>query len=218
MGLRCSPYNAVQGMMIAKEVILGDQLDEKNVFRWDRVRLNLPGASDYDPSKSWIAKIRSDGQVAADVFIYVDDIRSSAPTEREAWQAAQRTSSVLGFLGLQDAARKRRAPSQEAGAWTGSVVWTSGGTVTVLTTQDKWDKVKKHLKWIADNMENPGGLDNKVLQSIRGFLVYVARTYQMMVPYLKGIHNTIDSWRPGRNEDGWKYSTRGKWVDDLDPL
>ena len=27
-----------------------------------------------------------------------------------------------------------------------------------------------------------------------------------MVPYLKGIHQTLDSWRLGRNEDGWKLS------------
>jgi hypothetical protein len=29
------------------------------------------------------------------------------------------------------------------------------------------------------------------------------------VPYLKGIHLTLDSWRSGRNEDGWKQSRAG---------
>ena len=27
-----------------------------------------------------------------------------------------------------------------------------------------------------------------------------------MVPYLKGIHQTLDSWRSGRSKDGWKLS------------
>jgi hypothetical protein len=32
----------------------------------------------------------------------------------------------------------------------------------------------------------------------------VAQAYPSLVPYLKGIHLTLDSWRSGRNEDGWK--------------
>lgn len=33
MGLSTSPYQAIQGMMWAREMILGDRLDETNVFR-----------------------------------------------------------------------------------------------------------------------------------------------------------------------------------------
>jgi len=29
-----------------------------------------------------------------------------------------------------------------------------------------------------------------------------------MYPYLKGVHQTLDSWRSGRDEDGWKKSKR----------
>ena len=29
-----------------------------------------------------------------------------------------------------------------------------------------------------------------------------------MKPYLKGIHQTLDSWRKGRDKDGWKLSRR----------
>jgi len=28
-----------------------------------------------------------------------------------------------------------------------------------------------------------------------------------MVPYLKGIHLTLDGWRPNRDEEGWKRSS-----------
>jgi hypothetical protein len=208
MGLRTSPYNAVQGMLMAQEFILGSPRDESNIFHWVRLRLNLPGMSDYDPGKSWVAKIRSDGQVAADIFIYVDDVRSSAWDDESAWLASQRTSSRLAFLGLQDAARKRRDPGQETGAWTGSVVWTSENQLVVMTTQDKWDKAREQLAWVQSNIRNPKGMDGKTLKSIRGFLVYVSRTYPSMIPYLKGIHATIDSWRSGRDADGWKLKKR----------
>jgi hypothetical protein len=45
MGLKPPPYQAVQGMMVAEEVIRGDSKDSKNPFRWDTVRMNLPGTS-----------------------------------------------------------------------------------------------------------------------------------------------------------------------------
>jgi hypothetical protein len=42
MGLRSSPYQAVQAMGVAEEVICGDRKDPTNVYCWDTVRLNLP--------------------------------------------------------------------------------------------------------------------------------------------------------------------------------
>jgi hypothetical protein len=65
--------------------------------------------------------------------------------------------------------------------------------------------------WRACNGERGGDIDescppgyilHKKMESIWGFLVYVARTYSTMVPYLKGIHLTLDSWRDGRGLDG----------------
>ena len=50
MGLKSSPYQAVQAVMVTEEVIKGDWLDPDNVFRWDVVRLNLRGSDDYDPT------------------------------------------------------------------------------------------------------------------------------------------------------------------------
>jgi hypothetical protein len=44
----------------------------------------------------------------------------------------------------------------------------------------------------------------KTLEWQRGFLVYITRTYPSLVPYLKGIHLTLDSWRPNRDNEGWK--------------
>jgi hypothetical protein len=37
MGLQSSPYQAVQAMGVAEEVIRGDRKDPTNVYRWDTV-------------------------------------------------------------------------------------------------------------------------------------------------------------------------------------
>jgi hypothetical protein len=80
MGLRSLPYQYVQAMGIAEEVIRGDHEDPENVFRWDHVELNLPGNPEYDPSRPWVAKYRlEDGRIAADLFIFVDDLRPTGP-------------------------------------------------------------------------------------------------------------------------------------------
>jgi hypothetical protein len=73
-----------------------------------------------------------------------------------------------------------------------------------MVTQERWEKTQKKLDWIHRaakgergedvSVECPqGSIPHKTLESIRGFLVYVARTYTALVPYLKGIHLTLDS-------------------------
>jgi hypothetical protein len=62
-----------------------------------------------------------------------------------------------------------------------------------------------------DNVELSRMVEQDFLQRllvIRGFLIYVDRTYPWLSPYIKGLHLTIDSWRPGREESGFKM--RGK--------
>ncbi len=84
MGLRPSPYCAVQTLAWLEEVIGGDPRDPSNVFRYDKVELNLPGSADYDPSMPWVYKLRlDDGKIAADLLIFVDDARPTGPTAEE---------------------------------------------------------------------------------------------------------------------------------------
>ena len=60
--------------------------------------------------------------------------------------------------------------------------------------------MKKTCRLIAELMimelEVSEGMNWENMESIRGFLVYVARTYRYMNPHLKGMHLKIDSWRP----------------------
>ena len=48
-------------------------------------------------------------------------------------------------------------------------------------------------------------IDRKTLERGRGFLIHLARTYPGMVPFLKGVHHTLEIWRGGRDVDGWKF-------------
>jgi hypothetical protein len=112
---------------------------------------------------------------------------------------------MCAYLGLQDAARKRTTPSQTPGPWAGSVVHTQDELVA-LVSQKKWDKTKAMISELKEMLRAREDelLPHKRLEQIRGFLIYVSRTYDWMPPYLKGLHLTIDGWREGRLKDGWR--------------
>lgn len=208
MGLKNSPYNTIQGALFMDEVIRGDKGDPNNVFRWDLVRLNLPGQADYRPELPWVSKVRAeDAEIACDFVTYVDDTRTCGNSYDEARAASRRVASVMNWLGIQDAARKRRDPCQDPGPWAGSVVHVSGeGVISVSVTPERWSKAQGMINWISECMSTSDSIDFKVLERYRGFMVYISRTYPVITPYLKGVHLTLDSWRPWRRDDGWKMT------------
>jgi hypothetical protein len=64
MGLKVSPYLTIKGLLLGLEWILGDTEDKSNIFHWDRVRLNLPGSSNYDLRLPWVSEVKDvKGQV-----------------------------------------------------------------------------------------------------------------------------------------------------------
>lgn len=203
MGLRPSPYVCVKGMLLAKEIIMGSRDDEDNVFRWDHVLLNLPGMKEYSPSKPWVSKRRNDGTIAADLVSFVDDLRPVASSEKECWEASQLVSKRMAWLGLQDAARKRNSPSQSPGPWAGIVITTDNENVYVSVSQKKWDKTKDYVERIYSSL-GERRIGYKALESMTGYLVYVAQAYPAMKPYLAGLYGTLNSWRPDRTPDGFK--------------
>ena len=74
-----------------------------------------------------------------------------------------------------------------------------------MIPQEKWDKTKAILNEMCEMVKkNPLALDRHRLEQMRGFLNYVCQTYKNMTPYLTGLHMTIDSWRPNRDEEGWR--------------
>ena len=129
---------------------------------------------------------------------------------------------TLSYLGLQDAAHKQGMGSRRPGAWAGAVVSTDNGVVMKNVSKDCWCKMQQKVRWIGEyldmvdeytsmddeeatleHMDCPTGkIPFKQLERTVGFLVYVSQTYTCMVPYLKEINLTLNSWRHGRDETG----------------
>jgi len=218
MGFAALPcYNSIKMALVAEEICKGNRhkegagIDGKelNPFQWKRIWLNLPGSKEYDPCKSWISTLRSDGRVVCDLFTIVDDERMTGPDKELTWQASHVLASKQSYLGIQDAGRKARPSSQIPGAWAGAIVHILALAplgVCVLTSAKKWDKMKGILEkwWKQVAGASMPKLSHKELLSDRGFLVYITGTYPAMVPYLKGFHLTIEMWQGGRDTEGWK--------------
>jgi hypothetical protein len=117
MGFKSSPHNSIKMALVAEEVILGDRWAKENPFQWSRIELNLPGLLRYDPSRSWIVKVRKDGLNACELFTFVDDQRITGATRELAWQASCRLAAIQAHLGIQDAARKVGLCLQQPRAW-----------------------------------------------------------------------------------------------------
>jgi hypothetical protein len=97
----------------------------------------------------------------------------------------------------------------ELGPWAGTIVRMSED-VRKLVSTERWAKTRALLaeihKCLTDWQARPDvvkGLDRKMLERARGFLVYFARAYTPLWPYLKGLHLKIDGWRPDC-DDGWR--------------
>ena len=52
-------------------------------------KLNLPTRGNYIPSDPWVSKLRKDVNVASEVFIYVDDVRSLGWYDRGFWNSTR---------------------------------------------------------------------------------------------------------------------------------
>lgn len=95
-------------------------------------------------------------------------------------------------------------PSMSAGAWMGSLAQTDHNQVIVSCTLEKWERARGYVLSMQETIAQGSTFHHKTLEQQRGFFVYVARTYPSLVPYLKGIHLTLDSWRLGHDSEGWK--------------
>ena len=171
--------------------------------------MNLPGSEDYDPSMPWVYKWDSvNDRLASDFACYIDDIRGLGGTETVCRAATRRVASYVNYLGQQDAPRKRRPPSKTPGAWAGAMCLSKEDGLYVTCTQEKWNKARSIIeRWMNTVVEKKEEkLDVKQMEKEVEFLVHMSRTFPSMFPYLKGFYLTMNSWRSGRNDEGWKYS------------
>ena len=108
MGFKPLPYLNTREFTQIKPFLLGDRNDPSNIFRWTKVILNLPGSEAYTPSRPRVFRVREDGKtMTADLFIYIDDVRNTAPLDRECWAGVHQVCCRIAWLGIQDAPRKK---------------------------------------------------------------------------------------------------------------
>jgi len=218
MGLTSSPYVSVRGTHSAEELVFGDRMDPNNPFRWDHVHLNLPGSPSYTPLLPWVSKVRQDGIMAAGSTRFVDDLRPVGPSFEDCWQAAHAIATRFCYLGLQIASRKTRPPSQQPGAWAGTHALVLPDGIGVTCGLDKWVKAKFLLQQLQEELQQGPHISHKSLEQKRGFFVHLQRTYPCITPFLKGMHLTLDSWRPGRDAEGWKVSMTQVEMEAMTPI
>lgn len=203
-GWQSSPYYALRMLARAMEIAKGAPDEPNSAFGWEAVRLNLPGCSRYDPSQPRVQKLTRKGELATELVIYFDDGRVSGATREAARQGTRQIVARCQYLGNQDAARKRSAVSQRPHAWAGGVLFTDLGICRKTVTQEKWDRAKDFLRWVDQGVRVGIPLDFKKFRSGKGFLLHVTQTFDVARPYLKGFHLAENSWRPGRDAEGWK--------------
>ena len=218
MGFRPSPYVCTQTFGWGEDLIRGDRRCPNNPLRWDSVKTNLPGDPDYNPRMPWIYRWDDiNMRMASDFCCYIDDIRGIGNSERVCRAATRRVASWVNYLGQQDAPRKRRPPSKKPGAWAGAMCLAREDGLYVTCSQKKWEKAQAIVKHWFDEVVVGKNQEVNAAQMERdvGFLVHLSRTFPSVFPYLKGFYLTLNTWRKGRNDEGWKF-TMNEWRAALD--
>ena len=204
MELVLYPYAAIQDLLWVSEVVRVDSRDPDNPFRWDNIRLNLPGDPSYSPKIPWMSKLWGGVQeLGADFTTYVDYSIVSAGPEKEPWREAQRVGSIWQYLGLQDAPRKRKMYRKGGGPWRGTKVHIIYGSISYANRDKMGKDAARNLKWMQ-RVASVEPLDCKELQSYQVLLNYLFATHSSCRPFLKGMHLTLDSCRSYWDSEGWK--------------
>ena len=212
MGVRQSPFATTRMFSLSMESMFGNRKDPSNIFGWTHIKLNLPGNSNYNPADPWVSKRTADNKIPPEAFTFVDGIRITGRTEKVCDQATREVASSSNYLGEQEAARKRRATARNADAWIGAIFRSDKNTIGILTSQEKWDRAKVIVgKWKNYLEVEVAMLNCKELKKDRGFMVHMSMVYPALVPYLKGMHLSLEMWRPDRYSQGWKLS-KNDWA------
>jgi hypothetical protein len=192
MGETSSPYHMGQGMVFMKEFTMGDRKKPSNVFRWERMRLNLPTTQGYDPMIPWVSKRRKDGVLAT---AFSPTWMICGPWHHRTWNDGKPLvgSHQCAIIWASITPRESKGDQIQH---RGPIFSHQLDGVKVLDTQEKWDKKKHLLAALTCELAEGVWLNFKSLESARGFMIYVSRTYRPIILFLLGIHHTLGSWRP----------------------
>jgi len=177
-----------------------------NPYQWSEVRLNLPCGHRYDPSLPRVLKIRSDGDMSSDSLVYMDDGRTAGSGQKNCRHTSRRLSSMVNYLGEQDASRKRRPDSLAPGAWSGKLLHCNNAYPVKSVPQEKWDDIKDGLDWIIATAEVDDYLDTVGLRRVAGKGMSQTEVYDNLRPYYRSFFNALEAWRENRDLEGWRLA------------
>ena len=87
----------------------------------------------------------------------------------------------------------------------GAIFHSDSDTIGILTSQEKWDRAKATVsKWRKYLEVEVAMLNRKEVECDKGFMIHLSKVYPALVPYLKGMHLTLEMWRSDRDSRGWK--------------
>ena len=213
MGMRPSPWVTIRLLMWMMEVVVGDRREKTNPFRWDCIKLNLPGDEKYDPTMPRVYKWNDISEtLACECKFFCDDFRIIGPGAESTRAATHQLETTMSYLGIQDATRKRRKITQTPGEWTGSVVLSVEEVgVFVTVSKKKWKRAQDIVTKWSDKFSMGSDLpwlEYKALESDIGFLIHLSMSYPIIKPFLRGFYLSLNSWREGRDRYGWKLSDK----------
>jgi hypothetical protein len=147
--------------------------------------------------------MREDGRQACDDATFMDDVRVLGATEELTSAGVRQVAAGIQHYGCQEAAQKRRKVSQRSGAWAGNVIYTDQGMDRRFLAQKKWDKARDRIEWLQGFIGSGKPFPYKPFLSWTGYMTHIALTYDFLRPYMKGVYLTANSWRQGRDAEGW---------------
>jgi hypothetical protein len=112
----------------------------------------------------------------------------------------QENSKYPWILGATRCRQKEKGSQPNPGPWAGLIVITNNTSVQTTLSKDRWDKAKSMITWIKEQISRGPVIEFKTLERYCRCLVYISQSYPALVPYLKGIHPTMDSWRPWQKD------------------
>ncbi|KAL7556111.1 hypothetical protein ACA910_006202 [Epithemia clementina (nom. ined.)] len=80
----------------------------------------------------------------------------------------------------------------------------------ITVTQTKWDRTKAEiarLRGLINQATMRNGqhqIEHKPKEQVASFLNHIARAFLTIKIYLYGVYATMNSWRPDRDEEGWR--------------
>ena len=116
------------------------------------------------------------------------------------------------YLGLQDANRKRIPNHQTPGEWKGYNTLSLGKTDLFVTVSERnWGRAKEIICNMLEIFNESDHFLEMYLKEMAwktGFLLHLDMEYPLIIPFMRGIYLTMNSWWPKRDRDDWKLSKR----------